>query len=244
MQNQKSHFYKHKFLKHTATFLNTISLLIITITLISLLSIFFSKWIYNSQVHSLQLESSINEKLKDNGSNLSVTTSQIVGAYSEIIDYLVPFSKKSDLNLTHFPMSKSGVSHFKDVKFLVENLAISGIFFALLFIPLTIYLTLVHRSYSYLKYSFIAILILGLIIGIAIAANFQIAFEYFHKIFFSNSTWRFDGNVDPIIYALPPRFFMSAAILIIVVIFAVHIVYLFIYIILLRKERKRPVISL
>ncbi|VEU68002.1 TIGR01906 family membrane protein [Mycoplasmopsis pulmonis] len=243
MQNHKTPFYKHKFLKHTATFLNTISLLIITVILISL-SIFFSKWIYSSQVNTLDLEASINQKLKENGSNLNVSSAQIVQAYGEIIDYLVPFSKKTDLRLTHFPMSESGISHFRDVKFLIENLAISGIFFGLLFIPLTIYLTLAHRSYSYLKFSFIAILILALIIGIAIAANFQIAFEYFHKIFFRDSTWRFDGNVDPIIYALPARFFMSAAILIIVIIFAVHIVYLFIYIILLRRERKRPIINL
>ena len=55
------------------------------------------------------------------------------------------------------------------------------------------------------------------LIGLAMAIDWQWSFEFMHKVFFDNDYWLFDPKYDPVITILPDRFFLHCGILIVLI---------------------------
>ncbi|NFK69952.1 TIGR01906 family membrane protein, partial [Clostridium botulinum] len=60
------------------------------------------------------------------------------------------------------------------------------------------------------------ILVFVIFLILCILINFSKIFNTFHKIFFRNTYWVFDSNLDPIIDVLPEEFFMIMSVIILI----------------------------
>lgn len=116
--------------------------------------------------------------------------------------------------------SEDELSHMKDAK--VVFLAVRTLGWILLPVGAVTMLALIlTRSDRKRIFSFGAIwgsasiLILGALIGIIIALNFQAAFTVFHNIFFPQGNWQFPAS-SAMIQLLPGGLFMDAAVYILI----------------------------
>lgn len=134
--------------------------------------------------------------------------------YTQLMAYL-NFPWIDQLKMTNFSSSANGLQHFADVKQLfildIVILLISGI----LAIHFLIKLKQEGKLWQLIRPFQVAVVI-PLLIGFLMAMNFDQFFIGFHELFFSNSDWLFDPNVDPIITVLPEDFFMHCFILAVV----------------------------
>ena len=156
-------------------------------------------------------------------SEVNYSVAEIRQAYTEIINYLVGFSKEFSAGV--FAFSESGAAHFEDVKKLfildlwcvaVCAVALIGIYFVTKKNNVKLYRFRNHGPLfwgpSVLIASFVTIA------GLA-SLNFDRAFTIFHKIFFpGKDNWIFSSATDPIIKVLPQTFFMDCAILILAIV--------------------------
>lgn len=131
--------------------------------------------------------------------------------YHELMKYLT-FPWDNHLSLDHFPMSKSGRSHFDEVKnlFLLNNLVL-----LVTIIPSFLFVRNLKKSQQLwrLVCPFEWVAVVPIVLGFLMMAGFQTFFEEFHHVLFRNSDWIFDPATDPIILALPEEFFMHCFIL-------------------------------
>ena len=184
-----------------------ISLVILIITFSIGLPIYFRPFYY-MQIDPLGIEASCGH-----------TKAEIKDAFDELMDYL---TLGREFGVGTFSYSESGKSHFYDCKVLF-NLNTYALAISLLIctVILLIYKFKGKRLWQPfgLHVSFYAAA--GTLIAFAVTAflislDFMRAFKIFHRIFFpGKSNWYFDVDTDPIILALPNKFFMRCAILII-----------------------------
>ena len=137
----------------------------------------------------------------------------IVENYNALIDYCSPFYR-GELKFPSLPASTEGLIHFEEVKNIFVSFYIIGLITLIAGIVIIVYKAK-KKDKSYLRVSSITTLVLPLVVGGAIALNFDKAFVVFHKIFFRNDYWLFDPVTDPVINILPSEYFMHCAIVII-----------------------------
>ncbi len=159
--------------------------------------------------------------------NSGIPKGEILRNYNALIDYSSPFFK-GNLVFPTLAASKSGLSHFADVKNIFTFFYILG---AITLIPAIIIIIKKrkHRDYSYLLASAITAVVLPLILGVLMAINFDKTFILFHKIAFRNNDWLFDPSTDPVITILPDTFFMHCAVMIIFIVILFSIFFVAIY---------------
>ncbi len=147
------------------------------------------------------------------------TKEEIITAYNEMLDYLTLPGKEFSVGIMKF--SESGADHFVDCKVLFDlNAGVligSGVCLVLLTL-IRIFgkmgkFTLGKRSAAF--YGAVSAIVVPIVLGLAVAIDFDSAFTIFHKLFFpGKDNWVFDARTDEIIRVLPQDFFMNCAIFI------------------------------
>lgn len=170
------------------------------------------------------------------------TREQIVEAFDEVMDYLnfgKPFGT-GDLKY-----SEEGKSHFEDCKVLFDldtwALIISFLLLVIAFLLAKFKILIPARlgKFGFWFYAGIVGLAIPIIVGVAIAVDFQNAFTVFHKIFFpGKENWVFSWYDDQIIRILPSQFFMNCGILIISILFTACATAIVLNIVRYRKNTK------
>ena len=139
--------------------------------------------------------------------------------YDALIDYnLIGGSEK--LVFPSFSMSEQGEIHFAEVKEIFITMQVISIAGIILFAGFMLYRKL-HRvpreGTLWMRFTGIVLLSAVVLIGLAMAIDWQWSFEFMHKVFFDNDYWLFDPKYDPVITILPDRFFLHCGILIVLI---------------------------
>ena len=129
--------------------------------------------------------------------------------------------KGSEFKTGKLKYSESGKSHFEDcvplfwldfIVFIITSILM--VTFLILHITKVVRIQDI-RGMSPLFYGGIITIGLVICLGIFGVINFDLLFEYFHKVFFpGKDNWVFDPRYDEVILILPEKFFMRCAILI------------------------------
>ncbi len=139
--------------------------------------------------------------------------------YDALIDYnLIGGSEK--LVFPSFSMSEQGEIHFAEVKEIFITMQVISIAGIILFAGFMLYRKLhsVPREGTlWMRFTGIVLLSAVVLIGLAMAIDWQWSFEFMHKVFFDNDYWLFDPKYDPVITILPDRFFLHCGILIVLI---------------------------
>lgn len=167
------------------------------------------------------------------------TREQIIKAYDDVLNYLnfgTPFATGE------LKYSESGKSHFEDCKILFDldtwATLISGLVLsaALVLKRLKVLKPAKLAKFDWFFYSGIFAVLLPIVLGGAVAVDFENAFVVFHKIFFpGKENWMFNWYEDEIIRILPSEFFMNCAIFIAVALFVLAIISIVVGIVNRRK---------
>ena len=203
--------------KNKKTFLDKLSVLTvhsipIFIILTSVLFVFSFKSLYYFDIDHLDL-------VRVTGYSKEL----IARNYNYVVDYcLSPIN--TNFNLPDLPSSNNGITHFKDVKKLLQNLIKINFLFLFTSIYGIIY-TIKKEKYEYFKLVSVNIFLVPVLLSIPFALNFYKSFEVFHKIFFRNDYWLFDSTYDPIISILPEEFFFHSAVFILVILILFSLVF-------------------
>lgn len=167
-----------------------------------------NRWFYYVQIGPLNLEQASGH-----------TYAEIKAAYDQILDYLLLPGREFGAGV--FAFSQEGAAHFADCRFLfVLDVALAGASAGIVAIILVLHFTHVIKigvaaGHSAAFWTAIAAIVLPLILGGLIAADFDRAFEVFHSLLFpGKDNWLFDPSTDEIITVLPEQFFMNCAIFI------------------------------
>ncbi|WP_300561408.1 TIGR01906 family membrane protein [Companilactobacillus sp.] len=125
--------------------------------------------------------------------------------YNQMMNYLLnPFS--GQFHLDNFRSSYNGRVHFADCKKLfMLNFGV--------FILSGVYIWFRRKKRAYFNRTFLYIAIVGIILVVLMAVDFDDFFIVFHKILFRNNDWLFDPALDPIINLLPDEFFVQCFVL-------------------------------
>lgn len=147
---------------------------------------------------------------------LGLTHEQVLHNYDELLHYLLnPFVET--LKMTHIPTSTSGAFHFYEVKnlFLLNNIILVGGVVASLWGFR--YIVQQKRWYVFAQIGkFLSVLPIGMVLILLVGFNYW--FVLFHQLAFGNNDWIFNPQTDPIIYVLPETFFLSCAVLILIIV--------------------------
>jgi integral membrane protein TIGR01906 len=135
---------------------------------------------------------------------------EIMANYKAVMVFLTPFSS-SDFDLPTLNFSETGARHFVDCRNVFNGVYLAA-FISLL--TLAVVFAMKKLEKRTIVYSGIFTLSIPILLGIAMATNFDRAFLLFHAVFFEGETWIFDPAVDEIIRILPSEFFMHCALLI------------------------------
>ena len=146
-----------------------------------------------------------------------LNNNQIKSTYDYLIDY-TNNKQKGDFKLEYLTYSPHGAEHFKEVRDLFIKMSNIMVISIIAFIIALIINIKKFRSYSFLKYTSISLLVIPFIFMIPVIINFDKLFTFLHKILFNNNYWLFDPNLDPVINILPEEFFMHCLILILALI--------------------------
>ena len=171
------------------------------------------------------------------------TREQIITAYNDVLNYLnfgTPFGTGE------LKYSQSGKSHFEDCKVLFDldtwAMLASGV---VLLVAVVLKKCKVLKPAKLLKFDWFFFsgslaLIVPIVLGTAVAVDFDNAFVVFHKIFFpGKENWQFRWYEDEIIRILPSEFFLSCAVFI-----AVSLLILSVVCIAVGISRRRKLIIL
>ncbi len=156
--------------------------------------------------------------------------------YDILIDYNNFWGAKT-LEFDDLAMSEEGRIHFEDVKRIFVKIEYAAIIFTVLFV-VTAYIKLKSGQRRFLLFSGVFAVVLPLIVGAAVALNWQNAFITFHKLAFSNDYWIFYPDKDPVITMLPDAFFMHCAVMIIAMTIFLSAVSVAVYFILKIRSNK------
>ncbi|MDD3174262.1 MAG: TIGR01906 family membrane protein [Herbinix sp.] len=158
---------------------------------------------------------------------------EIIKNYNALIDYSSPLFQ-GNLVFPTLAASRSGLSHFAEVKNLFTDFYIIGAMALILGIIIMVKKSK-NKDYNYLFVSAITAIVLPIILGFFMSLDFDRTFILFHKLFFNNNNWLFDPITDPVINILPDTFFMHCAILILLIVILFSIIFLTVY--FLKKKR-------
>ncbi|KRK39660.1 TIGR01906 family membrane protein [Levilactobacillus parabrevis] len=168
------------------------------ILLLLTLSIFLTinaVWLYRLDIHWLKISQTV-----------QMTPQKIMHNYYQMLGYLeLPWV--TDLKMSDFPTSFTGMVHFHDVKqlFLVNNVVLLVSIY-----PAVWYFRRLKRygeRWRLIRPMQVATVI-PIVLAAVMAVDFNDFFIDFHKILFRNNDWLFDPSLDPIITALPDTFFL------------------------------------
>ncbi|MBQ7408374.1 MAG: TIGR01906 family membrane protein [Clostridia bacterium] len=150
--------------------------------------------------------------------NSGFTREQIIEAYDDVLDFL---NFNQPFGTGELKYSESGKSHFEDCKVLFDldtyALIISAavLIAAALLSKFRILKPEKLFKFDFYFYSGVLALVIPIVMGAAIAVDFDNAFVVFHKIFFpGKENWQFSWHDDQIIRILPSQFFFNCAIFI------------------------------
>lgn len=164
-------------------------------------------------------------------------------AVLENYDALIAYNRiwfRGPLRFPSMEMSETGEIHFAEVKeiFAVfQGLALG------LALPLLLGYGWAVKKRRPEPFRLTAILSVGLpaLLGGLIALNWDAAFVLFHKIFFRNDFWIFDGATDPVIRILPDEYFLHCAVMILLLVVGMALLFLLGYRILRKKQKQGDV---
>ena len=152
---------------------------------------------------------------------MHMPVSQIKTAYGEMLDYCMGFS--STFSVGVLPFSESGAAHFADVrKLFILDLTVLAVAVLLLVGICVLNRRKAVRLAGHTPgfWSAVGLGVTFAAVGVAVAVDFERAFETFHKLFFpGKDNWMFDSREDPVINMLPEVFFRNCGILILALIF-------------------------
>ena len=176
----------------TAVFLALVTL--------SILLTINSVWLYRLDISWLHISRTV-----------GMSTARLMHNYGQMLAYL-EFPWVTDLSMSDFPTSFTGMVHFHDVKtlFLINNLV-----FIVTITPAWLYLRQLRweaAEWQLLRPIKVAAVV-PLVLAASMAINFQGFFVAFHEVLFRNNDWLFDPDLDPIITALPDTFFLHCFVL-------------------------------
>lgn len=167
---------------------------------------------------------------------LNISSNELYAEYGSIIDF-INSPKTNDLIFERFTLSNNALYHFVEVRTIFMGIYIFLILSIILFI---FYLFLnkkrIKKANSNITLiSLIVTVVTSLIIMVSSTVNFNYLFEIFHEVIFDNDYWLFDTVKDSIILALPEKFFLLCAIMILVL----SIVFSGIELIIFQKSTRR-----
>ncbi len=165
---------------------------------------------------------------------VGLTLDEVKENYDVLIDYNSLLGG-GELVFPDFYMSEGGEIHFEEVRAIFVGIQIMAIitFFVLI---LGFGIKIKNHEYKFLLYGSVATVVIPLVLGIAVAINWEWAFVTFHEIAFSNDYWIFDPNLDPVIMILPSEFFMHCAIMIVTIALVLSAVCAFLFYVLKRRN--------
>lgn len=139
--------------------------------------------------------------------------------YDTLVDYNLITKHVEELHLPSFPISDTGRIHFKEVRRIFFAVQYAGAVSLLVFASGFAW-KLYRRDFGCLRLMAVFPAVICLLIGTAMALDWQDVFIRFHELFFQNDYWIFDPAADPVIMILPDEFFFhcAAAILLFVLI--------------------------
>lgn len=149
-------------------------------------------------------------KVLDIPAQSGFSTEVIRENYDVLIDYNSMFFT-GELDFPTLPQSESGRIHFEEVKVIFVFFQKAAIVTGLLAV-VGIWLLRKELPKWYLKYTGILTVVLPVVVGVAIAVNWDRVFVLFHELMFDNDYWLFDAATDPVILILPDAFFMHCAV--------------------------------
>ncbi len=132
--------------------------------------------------------------------------SVIMHNYTQLLVYLLwPFEKV--LKMTNFPTSPSAATHFYECKLLFQ-LALVVFLFGVI---LSGYAHWRHEKHFMMlnKTEALILMLVPFIVLPFAMTNFDRFFVVFHELLFSNTTWLFNPQTDPIIDVLTEGFFAA-----------------------------------
>lgn len=152
-------------------------------------------WLYRLDIHWLNIDQTVR-----------MAPRRIMSNYYQMLGYLeLPWV--TDLKMSDFPTSFTGMIHFHDVKqlFLVNNLVLLVSVY-----PAIWYLRRLKRYAE--RWRLIrpmqVVMVVPVVLAAMMAVDFNDFFIAFHRVLFRNNDWLFDPSLDPIITALPDTFFL------------------------------------
>lgn len=167
-----------------------------------------NRWFYYIQINTLGLEEASGH-----------TYAEIKEAYDLILDYLLLPGREFSAGV--FKFSEEGAAHFADCRFLfILDVALAGASAGVVITILVLHFTKVIKigsaaGHSAAFWTAIAAIVIPLVLGGLVAADFEKAFEIFHSVLFpGKDNWLFDPRKDEIITVMPQQFFMNCAIFI------------------------------
>lgn len=189
-----------------ASVMYTVALFVLILTVSVALPIYFRPFYY-LHVDALELDF------------LSgYSKAEVFEAYNGLMDYLtMPWE---EFSVGKMAFSAEGQAHFADCRVLI---VINSILLTVSAVGAAVLKVLSKKGrvkllgfgrFSCGFWAGAAALAAVLIVGAAVAIDFDTAFEFFHKSFFINQNWVFDWRTDEVILILPWRFFRNCAVLI------------------------------
>lgn len=177
-----------------------LTLLILVLISLSITLTINAVWLYRLDIWGLGISHEV---------HLSAAT--LMHNYSQLLAYLeLPWV--TNLNMSNFPTSYTGMVHFEDVKrlFLINHLVL-----VVSLLPAGLYLRqLAQRKAQWRLLRPMQILAaVPVVLAGIMAVNFNGFFIAFHQILFRNKDWLFDPQLDPVITVLPDTFFLHCFIL-------------------------------
>lgn len=164
-----------------------------------------------------------------------LTPDQIKSEFARLSGYLWLWHRDA-LTLEYFPMSKTGVIHFAEVKVFVDLIQVLFIITGIIFIYNAIK-RLKNKDILFLKTTaYSTFFVLGTFLLFGIVA-FDKLFVLFHQVVFRNEYWIFSTATDPVIKILPEEFFMHGFFVIVAIVLTLAGICLFIYKKLTRNDK-------
>jgi integral membrane protein (TIGR01906 family) len=181
------------------------------------------KQIYYFDINYLNIPAITNMAEKDIKSN-----------YDYLIEYNLS-SEEKDFKLPTLPSSKYGKIHFEEVRDIFQTL--DKLLYVCIGISiLGVLIDFRNKNFKFLKYTYISLIAIPILLGLPFIINFDASFILFHKLAFSNNYWIFDPSLDPVINILPQEFFFHEAMLILTIIFGTSFIFRYIYKKLINKS--------
>ena len=176
-------------------------LVLAAITTLAVGLLFSGNLFYRLEINALEIEN-----------NSGLSREIILNNYDAVIRFLSPFSV-AEFSMPDLPASAAGISHFEDVKIILNGLYITGLICLLILVLIFSYVK-AGRTPKTLITASVSVITVPLAAFCVMAIDFNSFFTFFHKVFFSGDTWIFDIYTDPVITILPEAYFMHCALII------------------------------